>query len=174
MIKNKTIETSRLLLKPTNLEDVGFIFKLVNTPKWIKYIGDRHVYSSEDANNYIQDKIRPQIEKLGYGNYTVILKSDGSKVGACGLYDRAGLEGVDIGFAFLPKFKGQGYAFESSQKLLEVGFSQFNITTINAITLPTNKASQRLLEKLGLVYKKKVRLPHDENELMLYQIIKKK
>ncbi len=116
----------------------------------------------------------PQIKQLGYGNYTVILKSDGTKIGSCGLYDRVGLEGVDIGFAFFPEFEGLDYAFESSQKLLEVGFSQFNITTVNAITVPANEASKKLLEKQGLVYKKKVRLPHDERELILCQIIKKK
>jgi len=172
MKTDKAIETNRLVLKMTNKDDGNFIRVLMNTPKWLEYIGDRNIHSLSDAKNYIINKIRPQIEQLGYGSYTVILKSDGSKVGTCGLYDRAGLEGVDIGFAFLPEYEGQGYAFESSQKLLELGFAQFNITTVNAITLPTNRASQKLLEKLGLTFKSMVKLPHDENELMLYQVVK--
>jgi len=170
MIKVKTLETKRLLLKPTDVEDSSFIFELVNMPKWSEFIGDRCVNSIDDANLYIVEKIRPQIEKIGYGNYTVILKSEGHKIGTCGLYDREGLEGVDIGFAFLPEYEGQGYAFEGSQKLLEVGFTNLAIEKVNAITLPSNIASQKLLEKLGLRFVKRVKLPHDDNELMLYQV----
>jgi len=168
----KTIITTRLQLKPTNIKDADFTVKLLNTPKWLKYIGDRKVKTSQDAKKYITSKIRPQIEKLGYGNYTVIRKIDGVKVGTCGLYDREGLDGVDIGFAFMPEYEQQGYAYESSKKLLEIGFSNFGIKRVNAITLPSNKASQKLLEKLGLSFVKMVKLPHDENKLMLYQIKK--
>ena len=172
MTNKQIIETKRLKLIPTTVNDADFIVKLLNTPKWLKYIGDRQVKSMDEAINYITTKIRPQIDKLGYGNYTVIRKSDHVKVGTCGLYDREGLSGVDIGFAFLPEFEKQGYAYESSKKLLDVGFSDFGIKSVNAITLPGNKASQKLLEKLGLQFKEMVKLPHDKSELMLYQIKK--
>lgn len=166
------IKTERLLLKPTSLDDTEFLLNLLNTPKWLKYIGDRKIKNRTEAQEYISTKIRPQIESLGYGNYTVIRQADNIKVGTCGLYDREGLEGVDIGFAFLPEYEQQGYAYESSRKLLNVGFLDFDITVVNAITMPSNNASQKLLEKLGLSFKKMIKLPHDENELMLYQIIK--
>ena len=172
MIQKGQLNTIRLILKPTSVDDAKFILKLLNTPKWLKYIGDRKVKNSQDAKEYITSKIRPQIEKLGYGNYTVIRKSDNVKVGTCGLYDREGLSGVDIGFAFLPEFEQHGYAYEGSKKLLDVGFSDFGIKQVNAITLPNNKASQKLLEKLGLQFIKMIKLPHDENELMLYQMTK--
>ncbi|VAW34719.1 Acetyltransferase, GNAT family [hydrothermal vent metagenome] len=167
--KDIIIKSKRLLLKATSINDAVFLVELLNTPKWLKYIGDRGVKTTQDSEDYITTKIRPQIEKLGYGNYTVVRKTDGVKVGTCGLYDREGLEGVDIGFAFLPEYEKQGYAYESSKKLLEVGFSNFSIKLVNAITMPSNKASQRLLEKLDLSFKKMIKLPHDENELMLYQ-----
>lgn len=172
MTNRQIIETRRLKLIPTTVNDADFIVKLVNTPKWLKYIGDRQVKSMDEAINYITTRIRPQIDQLGYGNYTVIRKSDHVKVGTCGLYDREGLSGVDIGFAFLPEFEKQGYAHESSEKLLAIGFSDFGIKQVNAITLPNNKASQNLLEKLGMKFIKMVKLSHDENELMLYQIKK--
>jgi hypothetical protein len=44
----------------------------------------------------------PQLKKLGFSSYTVIRKTDNAKVGSSGLYDREGLEGIDLGFAFLP------------------------------------------------------------------------
>jgi RimJ/RimL family protein N-acetyltransferase len=100
----KTYETERLILKPTDKEDGEFIFKIMNTPKYYKYIGDRNIRTLEDAENYITKKM-PQYEKMGFGNFTVTLKSDGSKIGFCGIYVRPSLETPDIGFAFLKNSK---------------------------------------------------------------------
>ena len=102
----KTFETERLFIKPTSQEDAEFIFELLNTPKWIENIGDRNIKSVEMAKDYIASKMHPQLERLGYGNYTLIRKIDGVKIGSCGLYDREGLEGINIGFAFLPEYEG--------------------------------------------------------------------
>lgn len=166
------LETERLILKPTTLDDAAFMLELLNTPKWLQYIGDRQVYTLEDAKAYILKRIVPQFERLGYANYTVVRKSDQAKLGSCGLYDREGLEGIDIGFAFLPQFEGKGYAFEGAQKLKEVAFSAFNIPEINAITTQQNMASQKLLEKLGLRFKELIEVPGDPEKLMFYSIQK--
>lgn len=170
MMKIPQFETERLHFRPTKKEDASFILELMNTPKWIKNIGDRNVHSIEDAENYIKDKMTPQLERLGYSNFTVIRKSDGVKIGTCGLYDREGLEGVDIGFAFLPKYEKQGYAFESASRLKEAAFNDFNIKKISAITIKENLSSQRLIEKLGLIFIKTINLPDDPEDLLLYQI----
>lgn len=157
----KTFETERLQIKPTLVEDAAFILDLLNTPKWMQYIGGRNVHTVEDAKAYISERMLPQLEKLGYSNYTVTRKSDGEKLGTCGLYNRDGIEGIDIGFAFLPQFEKKGYAFESVQKLLEVAIHDFTIKKISAITTKENSASQKLLTKIGMTFKKKVRIPNE-------------
>ncbi len=166
----KSFETERLLLKPTSEEDAQFILELLNTPKWIAFIGDRNVKTIEDAKDYIEKRITAQFNKVGFGNYTVIRKSDGNKVGSCGLYDREGLEGVDIGFAFLPQFEKKGYAYESASKVLDIAINEFSINEINAITVKENIASQQLLVKIGLTFDKMINIPNDEEELMLYRL----
>ncbi|ADQ78878.1 GCN5-related N-acetyltransferase [Paludibacter propionicigenes WB4] len=170
MIIRKTILTERLILKPTIEEDAEFIFELLNTPKWLKFIGDRNVNSSIDAAEYIKTRMLPQLERLGYGNYTVVRTSDNVKIGTCGLFDREGLEGIDIGFAFLPGYEGQGYGFESANKLKEVAFEEFGIKEMNAITSKENINCQKLLEKLGLKLKGTTILPNEKEELLLYGI----
>ncbi|MEZ5008622.1 MAG: GNAT family N-acetyltransferase [Chitinophagales bacterium] len=104
---HKTFETERLIIRPTNESDAAFLMELLNTPKWIQNIGNRNINNLEDAKVYIQTKCTPQFERLGYGNYTVVRKSDQVKLGTCGLYDREGLEGIDIGFAFLPQYEAR-------------------------------------------------------------------
>ncbi|MCX2740199.1 GNAT family N-acetyltransferase [Pontibacter anaerobius] len=166
----KSFETERLILRPTSHEDAPFIFELLNTPQWLKYIGDRNVTSIKAAEEYIRSRMQPQFERLGYGNYTITRKSDGTKLGTCGLYDREGLNGVDIGYALLPQFAKQGYAFEAASKVLEAASDNFKLDQICAITSKENTASQKLLEKLGLKYIQLVRLPKDDEELLLYEL----
>jgi ribosomal-protein-alanine N-acetyltransferase len=168
----KIFETERLILRPTGVEDTAFILELMNTPKWIEFIGDRNIGDLEAARNYIITRIQSQFDKLGFGNYTIIRKFDQKKIGSCGLYDREGLEGIDIGFALLLDFEKQGYAFESVSKLKEAAFEEFGLTEISAITAKENVASQGLLTKLGLKFEKNINHPTKEDEILLYKLNK--
>ena len=169
-MKYTSFETERLLIQPTSESDAEFILELLNTPKWLRYIGDRNVKTLEQAKAYIKEKIIPQFERLGYSSYTIITKQDHKKIGTCGLYDREGLEGIDIGFAFLPQYEKKGFGLESSSKLMEVAFDKFNISTLSAITTKDNFSSQKLLEKLGLQFIEAIKMAHDDEELLLYKI----
>ena len=164
------IETDRLLLRPTSVEDGAFIHQLMNTPKWIRFIGDRNIHSAEEAAAYIEEKVRPQLKTHGFANNTVIRKADNVKLGTCGLYDRPGLDGVDIGFAFLPEFEGQGYGYEAASALLNKGLTDYGLERVVAITLPDNTVSQNLLKKLGLRHVDMVTIPPGDTEFMLFEI----
>lgn len=166
-----SFETTRLFLKPTTAEDASFLLKLYNTPKWLRFIGDRNVRTIAQAEEWISTKITPQFERLGFGNYIVIRKSDRVKMGACGLYDREGVVGIDLGFAFLPEYEGQGYGFEAASKIKDAAFHTFSLKQLSAITVPDNHSSIKLLEKLGFAFQKMIRLPNDETELMLYAML---
>jgi len=164
-----SFETERLLLRATSEDDASFLLQLLNSPKWIQNIGDRNVHTIEDAEKYIQERMRPQLERLGYSNYTVIRKNDQVKMGTCGLYDREGLDGVDIGFAFLPAYEGQGYAFEASIKIMDFATRVLNLPLIQGITIEENLPSRKLLEKLDFKLDGTVKLPNDPVELLLYK-----
>ena len=170
MKEYKSYQTERLLLRPVVKEDAPFILELLNMPKWLQNIGDRNVKSLKAAEDYISTRMTPQLERLGYGNFAVIRKSDGAKMGCCGLYDREGLEGVDIGFSFLPAYERQGYAFESADKIMQLAQEEFKLTRVSGITMEANTASRKLLEKLGLKFEKFIKLPNDDEEIMYYAI----
>ena len=169
--KYKYFETERLILRPTIIEDAYFILELMNTPLWLQNIGDRCVHTIEAAEQYIEEKIRSQFKKLGFANYTVVRKEDNILMGSIGLYDRPGMEGIDIGFAFLPEYFGIGYAFEGASKLFDAAINEFNLQKIKAITIPTNVTSQKLLEKLGLQFVKMIRIGDDSTEMMYYEYV---
>ena len=162
-------ETDRLILKPAEVQDADFFLELYNMPSFIQYIGDRNLRTKEDAENYIKSRFIPQIEKLGFGNNVVILKEDHTKIGAVGIFEREGLDVLDIGFSFLEKYERKGYAYESANKLKEVAATDFGVHKISAITTKDNFSSQKLIERLGLKFQKMVTIPEDVVELMYYE-----
>src|SRR6476469_10818856 len=108
------LETERLIVRWLAAEDAGFILELVNDPDWLRFIGDRGVRMLEDARGYILNGPVAMYHRAGFGLYLVELKSSATPIGMCGLIERAGLADIDIGFAFLPAFRGQGYAYEAA------------------------------------------------------------
>lgn len=166
----KKFKTERLIIRPTSEEDAELIYQLFNTPKFIKFIGDREINSIQDAKKYIQNKMLPQLNTLGYSSYSIITKGDGSKIGTCGLYNRDGVDGIDIGFSLLPQYEGLGYAYESTHRLIRAAFQEFEIKEIKAITVKENISSQHLLEKLGLEMIGLAKLPNNNEKLLLYKI----
>jgi RimJ/RimL family protein N-acetyltransferase len=170
---HKEFETERLLIRPTVEQDADLIYQLMNTPKFLTYVGDRNLHSIEDAEKYIRRKMLPQLQTLGYSSYSLVTKADGAKIGTCGLYNRDGVDGIDIGFGLLPAYEGLGYAYEASSRLMKAAFEEFEIEEIKAITSKENFSSQRLIEKLGLERVGTTTLPNEEEEVLLYVIRKK-
>ena len=165
----KNYETERLFIREFNTEDAEFLFQLYNMPKFIQFIGDRNIKTVEEAQQYIQEKFRHQIDRLGFGNFVIMLKHDQQKIGSVGIFEREGLEIVDIGFSLVPEFEGKGYAYEAANRLKEIAATDWGIKKLSAITVKDNFASQKLIQRLGLQFKKMVNLPNDPEELLYYE-----
>ena len=163
----KILETERLILRQFELTDAKFIVELVNTPGWIEFIGDRNIRADDAAIHYLQNGPIKSYRENGFGLSMVELK-DGTPIGMCGILRRDTLESPDIGFSFLPEFMGKGYAFEMADATLNYAKTKLNLELILAITVPTNKKSIRLLEKIGLQFKQTIYTADKNEELMLF------
>ena len=162
------VETDRLILRRVEVEDSEFILDLLNDPSWVRYIGDRGVRTLDEARDYILKTLVAMYERLGFGLYLVELKDERIPIGICGLIKRDSLEDVDLGFAFLPKFRRHGYAYESASAVVEHGRRTFGLNRLVAITTPDNYDSVRLLEKLGFSFERMVKLSGDSEEISLF------
>ena len=141
----KTYTTKRLKLDRLNLNDTAFIFELLNTEGWIKFIGDRNIGSMEDSENYIEKTLKnPDII------YWVVKTIDEKdSMGIISFVKRENLEYRDIGFAFLPFFSKRGYAFEAAEIVLKDLLQDPDNKIILATMKAENIDSVRLIEKLG-------------------------
>lgn len=147
------VTTERLTIREMDASiDAAYVNRLLNSPKFLKYIGDRGVRSDEQAAVFIEDRYRQSYRDYGFGLYTVELTETGEQIGMCGYVRRESLDGPDIGFAFLPECERLGYGFESAAAMLEYGLETLGFTTIRAITSMDNDASGALLEKLGFTF----------------------
>ena len=143
-----SFESDRLYLRPTTEEDAALVLAILTAPKALKFIGDRNLYSEEDAREYIRQRALPQLRERGYANYTLVTKESGTKVGVCGLYVRPDLELIDLGYALHPDHEGQGYAREASKRIMQAAKERFGQLKLSAITHGENTASIKVLEAL--------------------------
>ncbi len=152
------IVTERLTLREVTHDDAAFILELLNTPTFIRFIGDRGVRSIEDALRYIDERYLASYRDFGYGLYGVVENASGKLIGACGFVRRDALPGPDIGFSFLPECEGKGYGFESATAVMEYGRDVLGFDKVLAITSLDNAASEKLLTKLGFTFDKTIDL----------------
>lgn len=170
-MKMNIIETERLIICHLSEGDSEFILELLNSPGWLKFIGNKNVKTKTDAANYIINGPLKSYAVNGFGLYLVKLKNINTPVGICGLIKRDTLENIDIGFALLPEYEGNGYAFESADAVLKHAKKDLGIKKIVAITDKDNVNSIRLLEKAGLTFEKNILLKEDDKELMLFSAL---
>jgi ribosomal-protein-alanine N-acetyltransferase len=161
-------ETARVRLRELTDGDAAFILELVNEPAWLRFIGDRNVHSLEDARGYIARGPVASYAKHGFGLWAVDLRETGEPLGMCGLIRRESLPHVDLGFAFLARHRGLGYARESAAAAVALAQGRFGLPRLLAITDPDNTASRAVLERVGFTFEREFTWSENGKSQALY------
>jgi RimJ/RimL family protein N-acetyltransferase len=148
--------------------DAPFMLQLLSEPSFIRHIGDRGVRTVQDAREYITNGPKTSYARFGFGLYLVELRLPPAPIGICGLLKRDQLPDPDIGFAFLPAYWSQGYAFEAAAAVRDYARDALDLPRLLAIVNPSNASSIRLLERLGFRYESMTRLGAEACEVKLY------
>ncbi|WP_406828017.1 GNAT family N-acetyltransferase [Microbulbifer sp. ARAS458-1] len=160
--------TTRLQLRELTQsdDDARFTLALVNDPDFHRFIGDRGVRTLEDAREYLKNGPLTMYKTHGFGMYCVELHN-GTPIGQAGLIRRDGLDDVDIGFAFLPQYRGQGFARKAAHAVMAWAQEQLGLQRIVAIASPENHPSIGVLEEIGLKKQGRITLPGSNDPLLL-------
>lgn len=147
------LETSRLILRNYQRDDWEYVHQYAKEPSFSQY--EMWGPNSEaDTKNFItlmleQAKQNPRWQF----DCAVTLKSNRLLVGGCGIRRESPESSIaNLGWAIHPAFQNRGYASEAAEKLIQFGFQQLGLSLIYATCDARNKASQRVMEKLGLRY----------------------
>ena len=138
------LRTERLVLTPVAEDDADFVLELLNDPGWIANIGDRGVRTLDAARAYIADRFA--------ASFWLVARDAGAGelLGLCGVVaNRPGLEHSDLGYAFLERHSGKGYATEAARAVLAHALGPLGHARLLAITTLNNLPSQAVLLKIG-------------------------
>ena len=163
-------ETPRLILREATIADAEFMLALLNSPGWLKYIGDRNVHTTAEAAAYLENGAIKSYRENGFGLYTVEEKNSQKCIGSCGFIKRPELELPDLGFAFLPDYLRKGYGYEAANTCIGFAKNNLKIKELLAIVNPENEPSNGLLVKLGFELLKKEVVYENSTELNIYKI----
>lgn len=143
------LKTPRLTMREAKADDAAFILDLLNAPGFIRGIGDRGVRSLDQARDYIETRMTSSYRDHGFGMWVVTAEGEDEPAGLCGLVRREVLPHVDLGYAFLERWWGRGYAREAAAAVLAHARGALGLATVAAIVNPDNTASRRVLETIG-------------------------
>lgn len=162
------LTTERLELRPLTTDDAAFIHALLNDPDWVRFIGPRDAATVEAARAYIERAYLPLYATPGLGLWAVLRRGEREPLGVCSMLRREALDAPDLGFAFLPAGRGQGYAREVAAACLAHATGPLGHARVVAICSPENAASRRVLEDVGMHFERPIRMSEDGEELCLY------
>jgi RimJ/RimL family protein N-acetyltransferase len=135
--------------------DAEGIFELDSNPEVHRYLGNDPVTSREQCHAAIAH-IMGQYERNGIGRWAVILKETEEFIGWAGLKLESNVNGheqfYDLGYRFIQKHWGKGYASEAAQAWVDYGFNVMKLEKINAFIDADNVASRKVIEKVGLKF----------------------
>ena len=139
-------------------DEVG-MFELDSDPEVHRYLGNNPVTNIQQVREVI-DFVRQQYIENGVGRWAVIEKSSNNFIGWSGLKlvkeERNNHpKYYDIGYRFIKKYWGKGYATESAKPALDYGFEVLNLQEVIGTAHVENTASRNVLEKIGLKYVEK-------------------
>lgn len=137
------LETSRLIIRHYNLEDVEDASEFLLNEETMHFIPEKFKTKQE-----VMAFIEVQSQEAKF--FPVVLKDEGKVIGHLSFEPFFGDHSYEIGWVFHEGYHQKGYAKEASNRLLDYGFSKLNIHRVIATCQPENPGSWRLMESLGM------------------------
>lgn len=152
LINKNEIITDRLILKRFNKEDLVRFAEILGEDEVGRQLPRGRGLTYQEARLFFE-RINKLWEENKYGIWAVIEKESGNLIGHCGLNKVEDLDEIEVLYALSEKYWGRGYGTEAAAATVKYGLEILNLNKIIGLTRPENKASQRVLEKVGLKYR---------------------
>ena len=152
------LDTERLILREYTDDDAPAFFELNSDPEVMRYVPDKAMESVEQAREILRNHPMIDYKERGFGRWACILKANGKHIGFCGLKYLKEIDDIDLGFRFVPSQWGKGLATEAAVASIRYGFDELKLDHIVGFAELENRASIRVLEKVGMQFVEMVRL----------------
>jgi RimJ/RimL family protein N-acetyltransferase len=159
-------ETPRLRLRPFVPSDFDDLLQLYSDPEVMRYVG-KGTRTPEETHASLE-RFSAHWRDLGFGMWALQLKETGEFVGRCGIFPLADTGQVEVGYTLHRRFWGRGLATEAAALSLDFGFQNVGLERIVAIARTENIGSQRVMQKIGMIYERTDPSPYDGTEVVWY------
>lgn len=147
----QNLQTERLLLRRLTNNDVEEVFALRSNPEIMKYIPRPLLKTKDEALAHIA-MMEEKIENNIGINWGITIEGSDKIIGIIGLYQiQPENHRAEIGYMSLPEYNGKGYISEAIKAVIEYGFEEMSLHSIEAVIDPDNIASEKVLQKNGFV-----------------------
>jgi [ribosomal protein S5]-alanine N-acetyltransferase len=143
------LESQRLIFREFTLDDAALLFELNKDDEVRRYVHEP-APTLDSTRTALKEIILPQYKLYNHGRWALHLKSTNEFIGWCGLKFIAEQNEIDLGYRFMKKYWGNGYATESARSAVKYGFEQLLMKKIVARAHVENIASLKVIEKCGL------------------------
>jgi RimJ/RimL family protein N-acetyltransferase len=146
------IESERLVLRRWRDSDLAPFAALNSDQTAMRFMPGTMTL---DETRAMVGRIRDHFEAYGFGAWAVEAPGVAPFIGFVGLqhvtFDAPFVPAVEIGWRLLPAYWGRGFATEAATAALRYGFEELNLDQIVSFTVPANKPSWSVMERIGMV-----------------------
>lgn len=162
-----SFRTARLVAERLRETDFGELCLMHHDPRVMATLGG--VRTDEETRKFL-DKSLDHWDRHGFGLWIFRDAADGRFVGRGGIrhVEIVGKDEVEVAYALRAEAWGKGLATEMARASLALAFDSFGLPEVVAFTLPTNKASQRIMQKLGFAYERE--FDYEGHPQVLYRL----
>ena len=165
----QTLQTDRLILRPFTEDDAPAYHALVSDPEVLSFTGESSVASVAETLEILRARPLRDYAVHGFGRMACVHQQSGELIGFCGLKRLEMFDNeVDIGYRFVRRYWGLGLASESAEALYAQGKNDLKLARIIGLVMPENRASVRVLVKLGMAREKAIRFPGSDRDFDQY------
>jgi len=150
-MKAPELHTQRLRLRLWRDDDLGPFAALNADPAVVEYLGGASTRAQSDA---LAERIRAHFEREGFGLWAVEIPKVATFAGFVGLsvppFKAHFTPCVEVGWRLARACWGVGYATEGARAAISFGFEQLHLKEIVSFTVPANRRSRAVMERIGM------------------------
>jgi [ribosomal protein S5]-alanine N-acetyltransferase len=171
-----SFETERIILRKITMNDLEDIFEYGSDEEVSKYVTwDRHK-TTNDTKEFIEF-VLGRYEKGEIAPWGIELKEKGKFIGTVDFVSWSPYHNnAEIGYVLSKSYWGKGITTEAANEIIRFGFEKMDLVRIQARCFMENKGSERVMEKLGMIYEGVIRkgmfTKGEHRDLKLYSLLK--
>jgi ribosomal-protein-alanine N-acetyltransferase len=142
------IETERLVLRPFETSDAEAAFGWLGDPAVMRFAPAGADEGIEETKARLAGYVEHQ-KTHGFSKWIILDRASGVPIGDSGLLVFEDYGWIDLGFRFAQEYWGNGLATEVASAWIRAAFDELRLSRLGAFVHPENRASVRILEKLG-------------------------